>query len=186
MTISDETLIISYKETGDQKYVGELFNRYIPLVFGVCLKYINDKDDAKDIVMQVFEKLMVALLKHEVLNFRSWLLTVTKNCCLDAIRKRKEVELNEYKKIESENCETQKEKLEARIEKENMLDLLPLAIDKLGEEQKICITLFYLKQNSYEDISRLTGFDLNKVKSYIQNGKRNLKTLLLTRHERGI
>jgi RNA polymerase sigma-70 factor (ECF subfamily) len=52
---------------------------------------------------------------------------------------------------------------------------LEKCIETLGDEQKQCVKLFYLQEKCYKEITESTGFDMNKVKSYIQNGKRNLK-----------
>ena len=63
-------------------------------------------------------------------------------------------------------------------EKEIQYTLLEKAIEELSEEQKKCIELFYLKQKSYQEIIDITGYSVNEVKSFIQNGKRNLKIKL--------
>ena len=52
------------------------------------------------------------------------------------------------------------------------------SLEELNPEQKQCLILFYLEKKSYQEISENTGFSLMQVKSYIQNGKRNLKILL--------
>jgi len=59
-----------------------------------------------------------------------------------------------------------------------LLQQLPNAISNLNTEQRLCINLFYLKEKCYEEISMQTGYSLKQVKSYIQNGKRNLKIYL--------
>jgi RNA polymerase sigma-70 factor (ECF subfamily) len=58
---------------------------------------------------------------------------------------------------------------------ESDLSKLEKCIEKLGSEQKSCVELFFIQQKCYQEITDLTGFDFKKVKSYIQNGKRNLK-----------
>jgi RNA polymerase sigma-70 factor (ECF subfamily) len=63
-------------------------------------------------------------------------------------------------------------------ENEQTYKLLEEAIDELSNEQRQCVILFYLHKNSYNQISEKTGFNTMQVKSYIQNGKRNLKLLL--------
>src|SRR5579871_3069027 len=86
---SDSELILLYKETGDLAVIGQLYTRYTSLVYGVCLKYLKDRDDAKDASMQVFEKLIQLLKGHEVENFKSWLYVTARNHCLMCIRSKK-------------------------------------------------------------------------------------------------
>ena len=73
---------------------------------------------------------------------------------------------------------------ESIVEKEMNLTLLEEALEELNPEQKSCITLFYHHKKSYQQISEITGYSLLQVKSNIQNGKRNLKLLLLKKQTR--
>ena len=153
--------------------LGHLFSRYTSMVYGVCLKYLKDREDAKDAVMQVFEKLMQSLKAHEVENFKSWLYVTTRNHCLMHLRSRKG-KYNEQissQLVESDLVLHQVDEPEI----EQNLSKLEKCIEELAEDQKLCVKLFFLEEKCYKDVVGLTGFDLNKVKSYIQNGKRNLK-----------
>ena len=178
---SDLDLVLKFKESGDNTFIGEIFERYTHLVFGVCLKYLKDHDESKDAVMHIFEKLIDDLKKHEVTNFKSWLHTVAKNHCLMFLRSQKSVSLkNEDFKIHSNQFMESNEVLhlfeENKTEKE--ISNLHDAMKDLNEEQKLCIDLFYLQEKSYQEVSEETGFSMNQVKSFIQNGKRNLKNYL--------
>ena len=178
---SDLELIQEYKLTRDNLFVGILYKRYAHLVLGLCIKYLKDKDEAQDAVMQIFEKLLADLLKHQIEFFKSWLYTFSKNFCLMQIRQRqtklrKEIELQENAGLFMET-EAMGHPNHADA-KEVQYGLLEQAISELNHEQKICIEWFYLKDKSYQEITDLTGFSLNEVKSYIQNGKRNLKIKL--------
>ena len=150
------------------------------LVYGVCMKYFRDEDDSKDAVMQIFEKLLLDLKKHEVQNFKGWLHTVAKNYCLMQLRKKNpETPLTDNLIVENEIVlhRDEEQHLEER------LTLMEEAIAQLNEQQKICVELFYLKEKCYKEISELTGYTMNDVKSFIQNGKRNLK-IYMEQHER--
>lgn len=81
-------MIESYQSTGEKSVLGILFKRYMPLVYGTCMKYLKDREAAKDMAMQVFEKLMKELKEKEVQNFKSWLYVLTRNECLMLLRKR--------------------------------------------------------------------------------------------------
>ena len=170
--LDDAALINFYKLNGDTVYVGVLFEKYTHLVFGVCMKYLKDEDEAKDAVMVIFENLLVSLKKHEVTYFKAWLHTVSKNHCLMVLRNAKK-EVSYVDTIHVENHLPQH--LDEKIELEGRLNLLEAAIEELDPQQKTCIRLFYIEEKSYQQIISQTGFDFNQVKSFIQNGKRNLK-----------
>lgn len=172
-TLSDIELIQEYKKSGDLNLIGMLYNRYMALVYGVCLKYLKDREESKDAVMQIFEKLMDSLKEHEVTHFKSWLYITSRNHCLMALRARKGKVFEEISPVFMENELLLH--LQDEPEMETNLTKLEKCIDHLISEQKHCVTLFYMQQKCYREIVQITGFDDNKVKSYIQNGKRNLK-----------
>jgi RNA polymerase sigma factor (sigma-70 family) len=169
----DSALLRRYKSTGDLEILGSLFIRYNALVYGVGLKYLKDRDEAKDAVMQVFEKLVKSLREHEVENFKSWLYVTTRNYCLMQIRARK----GKFREEISNNLMENELSLHLNEEPEleQNLSKLEKCIEELVNEQKQCVQLFFMKEMCYKEIRSTTGFELNKVKSCIQNGKRNLK-----------
>jgi RNA polymerase sigma factor (sigma-70 family) len=173
LSTTDLELIRLYKESGDLAHLGSLYSRYASLVYGVCLKYLKDRDDAKDAVMQLFEKLVQALLSHDVDNFKSWLYVTARNHCLMHLRAQKGKRTEELSPLLMENDFLLH--LEEEPEMEQNLSKLEKCIGQLDNDQQQCVRLFYLQEKCYKEITGLTGFDLNKVKSYIQNGKRNLK-----------
>ncbi|MGZ4012602.1 MAG: RNA polymerase sigma factor, partial [Flavisolibacter sp.] len=87
--LSDSELVSSYKKSGDINVLGDLFQRYMDLVYGVCLKYLKVPENAQDSVISIFEELVVKLKKHEVDNFKAWLYTLAKNHCLMRLRSEK-------------------------------------------------------------------------------------------------
>jgi RNA polymerase sigma factor (sigma-70 family) len=179
--LSDQEIIQLYRGTCDTKYIGVLFDRYAHLVYGIALKYFDLEDDRKEAVMQVFEKLYEALLSFEIANFKSWLYSVAKNQCLMIIRKENTVSFNDQLQLKN----FQKEFMEFEDSfslnhgtEINLEDKLHEVIKELKEEQRICIDLFYLQDKSYKEIAEVTNYSFNEVKSFIQNGKRNLKIML--------
>jgi RNA polymerase sigma-70 factor (ECF subfamily) len=169
----EQRMLLEYRNTGNLEILGKLYERYMPLVFGLCLKYFKDEEQSKDAVMQIFEELVTKLKVHEVINFKSWLYTVSRNHCLMDIRSASKHEFVQIEEDVMENGAFMHLNIdEAR---ESKLHVMEKCIEKLPPEQKETISLFYLEQKCYKDVSDITGYDLNKVKSYIQNGKRNLK-----------
>lgn len=175
--MSDTELIAEYKSTGDKQLVGELYKRYAHLVLGMCIHYFKDKDTAKDLVLRIFEKLFDELKKREVENFKAWLTFVVRNFCISEIRKMQtqQSRISEYEKDASAELAFPGEE---NKEEEKKIEHLEHAINALNPFQKKCIELFYYRNMSYAQIVEITGYSVNEVKSYIQNGKRNLKLIL--------
>ncbi len=169
----DAELIRRYKISGDLDVLGQLYNKYMHLVFGVCINYLKDEESSKDAVMQIFEELIQKLKVHEVQNFKSWLHVLTRNHCLMAIRKNSKNETVSLEDTFVEN--TDFVHLDMDDTKESKLSVMEKCMEKLPEEQKVTVDLFYLQEKCYKEVADITGYDMLKVKSYIQNGKRNLK-----------
>lgn len=182
--LSDNELVARFRETGDNLCIGELFTRYRHLVFGVCMKYLADEDESQDVQMQVFEKLLKDLQRHQVEQFKGWLYTVTKNECLMYLRSRKSKRAHEQelKKDFTGIVETEAAMHPDGVtDTEQQLREMEDSLGGLGEGQRRCLELFYLDKKCYKEVAEITGFSLNEVKSYIQNGKRNLKIMMSKR-----
>src|SRR5215510_4682543 len=153
--------------------LGELYQRYMELVYGVCLKSMKEPETAKDSVIQVFEELVIKLKKHEVENFRGWLHQVAKNHCLMQLRTPKNLKTVDISPLLMQNEEDVH--LNGVMEKEENFKKLEKCIASLSDEQRTMIKLFYLEGKCYNEIVEITGRDWNQVRSAIQNGRRNLK-----------
>ena len=173
-TSTDDELLNIYRKNGDVAVLGQLYERYMGLVYGVCLKYLKDEDGAKDAVMGIFEELVEKVKKHDISIFRNWLYVLGRNYCLMQLRAGKKLDvinlddIMEFTPLLHHNDNNREEAYKA----------LEVCIDKLAGAQKQSIDLFYLQEKCYKEIAEVTGFSLNEVKSYIQNGKRNLKICL--------
>ncbi|MBT8195550.1 MAG: sigma-70 family RNA polymerase sigma factor [Bacteroidia bacterium] len=181
-SLDDIQLLDRFKNQNDKNALGILYKRYTHLVFGLCFKYFKNEEESKDAVMQIFEKLMMDLHRHEIEYFKSWLYSVTKNHCLMELRKRKSegVKEKEYEIFVHTNMETEEE---LHLNNEGKLSLLEEGIKELNKEQHTCVDLFYLQQKSYKQVCEQTGYSLKQVKSYIQNGKRNLKQYIIQQND---
>lgn len=176
--LSDDKLLCLITEQNDQVALEVIFSRYVHIVFAACMKYLKDEDTARDAAMEIFENLPEKLSKSPVKYFKSWLYVTVKNHCLMLLRKQKkytDAELIENTKVLATNDTSE---INIKKEEENRYNILLNCLSKLKGEQKICLELMYLQDYCYSDISVKTGFSLNSVKSYIQNGKRNLKIML--------
>lgn len=169
----DLSLIAAYQKSGDLEVLGTLYNRYMYLVFGVCLNYFKDEEQSKDAVMQIFEELVVKLKIHQVQNFKSWLHVLARNHCLMALRKSSKNPTVSMEDNFMENSEFVH--LDIDDTRETTLTIMEKCMETLTEEQRMSVDLFYLQEKCYKEVADITGYDMLKVKSYIQNGKRNLK-----------
>ena len=181
-SLTDNELIAQYKASGDNSLVGELYKRYSHLVYGVCLKYLKNEEESKDAVLQIFEGLLSDLKKHDINNFKSWLHSVSRNHCLMFLRKQQ----TQQKRVNQYEATYQHEEVFAtpfsvheKVKKEAMLTQMEASLLKLKEEQRICIELFFIKEKCYHEVAEETGYTIKQVKSYIQNGKRNLANMML-------
>lgn len=179
--ISDEELIGKYRETKDPEVLGALYKPYMYLVYGVCLKYLKNREDSRDAVMQIFELLVQDIPKFEIRNFKGWLYTVSRNYCLMQLRKSRR-EKDRFPEI-SASVFMESTATMHPIEEDmhdDLQDRLKACLEKLKEEQRRCVELFYYQKQSYREIARELNIGEQKVKSFIQNGKRNLKICLET------
>ena len=173
--IGDSELLQNFYSDNDNKWLGILLPRYTLLLLGVCMKYLKNEEDAKDCVQQIFLKVITELPKYKVDFFKSWLYMVAKNQCLMKIRSRQGHQTTELNDKAYVADTTNKNEL---LEKDQTLHLVEEGLNELNPEQKTCVTLFYLQKKSYQEITAATGFNLLQVKSYLQNGKRNLKMIV--------
>jgi RNA polymerase sigma-70 factor (ECF subfamily) len=174
--IEDKELLERFYSDHNNEWLGALLPRYTLLLFGVCMKYLKNEEDAKDCVQQIFLKAINELHKYRVEYFKSWIYMIAKNHCLMKLRDKGKysVEIKERMAATPDTTEDKKQ----LIEKDNTLTEMQEALLQLNNEQQLCLTLFYLQKRSYTAIAAETGQSMMQVKSNIQNGKRNLRLLL--------
>lgn len=172
----DATLLQAFRQQGDQQALATLYLRYSDLLYGVCLKYLEDAEEAKDAVMNIYQELLRKLPSHEVQHFKSWVYVLTKNFCLMQLRASKKIRTVSFEQqaVQSEDFSH----LDTVIEKEATFKKLEKCMEKLPGEQQKSIRMFYYENKCYNEIAASTGSDWNKVRSLIQNGRRNLKNCM--------
>ncbi|XZF14449.1 RNA polymerase sigma factor [Chitinophagaceae bacterium MMS25-I14] len=175
INLTDEELLSLYRSSNDAQWLGYLLQRYTLLLLGVAMKYLKDREEAQDAVQQVFLKAITHLPQGEILNFKGWLYVLMRNYCLQLLR---DQQYKAPEEVLGNIAATHTDNEEVRWQ-EYTLEQMKIALEELNEEQKNCVVLFYLEKKSYQQITDQTGFDFRQVKSYIQNGKRNLKNILL-------
>ncbi|UTW62316.1 RNA polymerase sigma factor [bacterium SCSIO 12741] len=178
---NESELLARYRESGDRMALGILFKQYLPLVYGVCLKYLKNKEKAQDVVSEVFEKLLPLLREKEIRDFKSFVYVVAKNQSLGQLRSQRI--WVEYQELHDQHEEESQQ--DQRILKEAQLDQLKEALKELKPDQQQSLDLFYLQDYSYQEVADQMKLDLKKVKSLIQNGKRMLRIRLTERMNDG-
>jgi len=174
-TYTDEELLRLYRTTANNEWLGVLLQRYTVLLLGVAMKYLKDKEQAADAVQQVFMKVLTALPKGEIQNFKGWLYILMRNHCLQQLRDKKYIQGEEslVNRTAPELPDVQ-----TLVEQEHEIHRMREALEQLEEGQRICISLFYLEKKTYQQIMEEKGFSFMQVKSHIQNGKRRLKYIM--------
>lgn len=180
-SLPDAELLELHAASDHNEYLGVLYNRYTPLIYGVCLKYLRSTDDAADAVMSIFEQLVGKIERYQIGEFRTWIYSVTKNHCMQQLR-RKSPEFSSDSDLGVVETDTVTHLLSGETGEERY-DALEACMEKLPEPQKQCIDLFFFGKKSYADISMETRYSMKSVKSYIQNGKRNLKICIEKRQD---
>lgn len=175
--LTDEEMVVLVQDKKDMEILGSLYNRYLLMMMSLCLKYLNHQDAAEDAVMEIFEILHRRLPNHQVENFSAWLYRLASNHCLDILRKQqrtlaKDVQIMQSVKDERHNDDWLVDEVQ---EKEAVLTKMEKCLEQLNDKQKMSIQLFYLKKQSYEDVSKKLGATWAQTRSYIQNGRRNMK-----------
>lgn len=173
---SDAELLDQFKLENDQEALAHLYLRYSDLIYGVCLKYLEDPEDAKDAVMNIYQELREKLPRHEVQHFKSWLYVLAKNHCLMILRAAKK---NITVSLDTQVVQSgDLSHLDSVVEKEETFKKLEKCMESLPGEQEKTIRLFYYENKCYNEIAATTGMEWNKVRSLIQNGRRNLKNCM--------
>jgi len=179
--LKDEEIIEKFKNDPDNKLLNELFTRYIHLTYNLCFKYLKNDDACKDAVIEIYEQIINDIRKYEIKHFKNWLYVKTKNYCLNNNNQKNnsKIELIFFEQIDNIFMEFPFF-INHSTEEINIIDnnQMETVINKLNAKQKKCIQLFYFENNSYSEISDITGYDIKQVKSHLQNGKRNLKNII--------
>ena len=175
--LTDKELVAAFKKNGEINHLSILYQRYMDLVFGVCLKYFKDAERSKDAVMDIFEELNRKLRLHEVDNFKGWLHILARNYCLMQLRSPRNLKTTGFD-ADFMQLDQSAHLVNEVLEKEETFRKLEQCLERLPEDQKNSIQLFFVQKKCYNEIAEITGYEWNKIRSFIQNGKRNLKICL--------
>jgi len=174
---SDEELLNLYLKSGEQSHMGVLFERYMEMVYGVGLKYLKNANLAEEAVMNIFEEVMEKVKKHEIIAFRGWLYVLSRNHCLMQLRKEKK-NRKQDSALKSMYSTAQMHPVVEEENNEKRTNRLKDCLEKLSAQQKDCVEMFYYQEYSYKEIAEMKKESVGKIRSFIQNGRRNLKNCI--------
>ncbi|MEX1139735.1 MAG: RNA polymerase sigma factor [Bacteroidota bacterium] len=150
---------------GEESAFNEIANRYKEKLYWTARRFVNDHQDADDVVQQVLWKAYEGLK-----NFRSdssvftWLYRIAVNTSLNAVRKKKVREFLQFDELfESENPES--ERPDEVVEREEEKALIEQAVQKLPEKQKAVFVLRYHEQLSYDEIAAILKTSVGGLKA---------------------
>ena len=175
---TDADLLAVFRASGQADDLFPLYERYAELIYALGLRYLGTPQRAEDAGMEIWAVLLEKLPQHEVTNFRSWLQTTVRNHCLMQLRREKRDPLRQSA---GELVQSDRLLHPSGEPTEDSPDTRALygCIKKLKAEQKRCIQLFYLSEGeSYQTIAEQLQLTVGRVRSHIQNGRRNLKICL--------
>jgi len=178
--LTDEQLLAEYLRSGSARYLGDLYERYLPMVYGVCLKILKDAGKAEDATLAIYETLDRKLRDHQITAFRGWLYVLARNHCIMEWRKEKRQPIDFYAPESLHHFDVMEDAVEFELPFSTGAASLQKCLDQLNSVQRHCVQLFYYEDKSYKEISDMIKEEVGKVRSYIQNGKRNLKGCLAT------
>ena len=171
--IKDELVLKTYKNSGCTSQLSPLFKKYTKSLLGLSYYYVSDAEASKDIIMDVYETVLQQIDSKEITNFKAWIMSICRNKCLKHLRDKKTfIELNNIQDAFMENDE-ETEYIDVRHAQ------LKQSMDQLKEDQRKCLVGFYFQGMTYKEISEDFNMGYKEVKSFIQNGKRNLKNLMM-------
>jgi len=165
MTNSHDLELVELFQKGNEASFNELVRRYQEKVYRIAYRFVNDHDQADDIVQDVFIKIYSALRDFRgESGFYTWLYRITVNVALNAIRKRR---LRDFIRIDEffETADDENDQPDNQIEKDEQRKLIEEAIAKLPEKQKAVFILRYHEELPYEDISLILKTSIGGLKA---------------------
>lgn len=182
---SDADLLVRFQKEGERDALAVLFDRYLELIYGLCLQYLKTPSRAEDATLAIYAELQQKLPKHEVKNFKNWLYTFIRNHCLMQLRKEKKAITVNYDPAFMQSAE-EWHLVDEQTEEEERETALTYCLEQLNEQQKTCVQLFYYEGHSYKEIATMRQEEVGRIRSNIQNGRRNLKNCIEEQEKRNI
>jgi RNA polymerase sigma-70 factor (ECF subfamily) len=182
-----ETELIKQAKSGNDSAFEELIFRYDKTVLGIALRFICDRDEAKDIYQKVFIRVYKGLKNFEMKSeFSTWLYRITTNVCLThKSRSKKHLELSINEQYESDVDENNTYELineemnpAEYIINRDLGDYINNAVDSLSSKQKITFVLKHYEGYKIREIAEMLNCKEGTIKKYLFDAIRILRKKL--------
>lgn len=179
MTHQDDQKYITMTLAGDVNAFAILIDRYKNMVYTLCLRMMKTAEDAEEIAQDVFLKAFQKLSTFKgTSKFSTWIYSITYHRCLDALSRKRKQPTHYAAEINEEITEEKVSSILEVIEAKELRVQLEACIQQLKEEDTFLVTLYYLEEQSLEEIAEMTGMTKNNVKVKLFRARKKLYTIM--------
>ena len=184
--------LVELSKEGDQEAIAQLYDRTSKRAYYLAKQLVKDEDQAQDIVQDAYVKVFTNLhLLEQVENFQGWLNTIVVNKSKDYLKKKKPMLFSQMVSEEDEGSELDFEdeggyfSPDKRVDYTETKRLIQGMIDRLPQEQRMAIVLFYLEEMPVKQIARVMECSEGTVKSRLNYGRKAIKAQVLELEKKG-
>lgn len=169
--------IIELCRKGDRAAQKELYERFSPKLFAVCLRYSKNRMEAEDYLHEGFMKIFAKIdqFKHQG-PLEAWMRRIMVNTILEAFRKNSRMPTTNETRIPADLTDEENEDNDLN-ESADINEVLKL-IEELPEKYRIVLNLYVLEDFSHEEIARQLGISVGTSKSNLSRARQWLKKRL--------
>ncbi len=165
---------------GDPEAPRDLVERHYAELYRYAFSVLRDERTAEDAVQDAFERALAALGQYpegrlRAMRLRPWMYRITLNVARNRLRRRREVPVEEVFDLVGVASDERRE---------GIMDVLA-ALGSLPERQRVAVTLRYLQDLPYAEISGVTGWPEGTVKTLVRRGLRRLRSLMVIDYSKG-
>lgn len=178
---SDIEIVEEYVSTGSDKAANAFIRKYQKFVFSTAFRYLKDHEDAEDISQEIFIKALRGLKGYKGnSSLSTWLYRITKNTCLNFIRKKKLKTFVSYSNDGEEFYDLASKDINAQqqMESDEFKNEFLKAMNSLPEKQRETFALRYYEELSYEEMSEMLGTSVGGLKANCFQAVKKLSSLL--------
>lgn len=190
----EDQLLVEKVQRGDTGSFAVIIKKTERLVAQIIFKMISLPEDRKDLAQEVYLKVYKNLSGFQFQSrLTTWIAQITYNACINHLRKKKLVLVDDGKTMESENegIEMLQNKLhagrndsEAFLFNKELAQILQAEIEKLPPLYGTLITLFHNEELSYIEIGEITGLSEGTLKSYLFRARKKLRENILLQYKK--
>mgnify|MGYP003970975329 CR=1 FL=1 len=166
--ISDEDLALSFQK-GDDLAFQELLGRFRRPLFNFIMRYMGKKEAAEEVFQEVFLRVIKSISNYRPnAKFSTWVYTITRNYCIDCLRKakfRNHYSLDEALHEKSKEYSNDDPLSDTRASANELNEHLQQMLTELSEEQREVFLLRQMQGLPFDEIAKVTGVSVNTVKS---------------------